>query len=370
MLNSTKIFARWRDLLNRVPSTPLIAFLLVSLPLTAIAIYYLLYPNSAPWVFGWLVVQSVGLFLLLAQRASKSIGVERYLTAVLTFACYLAMLSTCYIGGFVFKYLSSPHFLSAIAYLVVSFICLAVFVLLRGRTNAALPRLISNPFVIGVQLIIVGTILFFIIDLVPDKWAEAEEQARHGPAASWQVQLSVAQAEAARRDSEAVLEGVTASQVYARNDDYSTTLNTRFYFVTPSGDRFKVVFNDIDPQGTVSVEGIDNMDQTPNGNRKPSQEQLQMLRSAESTIKVSPREALQRTVFVALSIAGQHGKTSTDPWIELNIDGWATEGGPDNEHSLPALWRVEHTIVAGIEQRHFWLDPATGEIVARKTVDP
>ncbi|HYO51030.1 MAG TPA: hypothetical protein VEW94_14355 [Chloroflexia bacterium] len=370
MVPTSKTYARWRDLLNRVPPTPLIAFLLVSLPLTAIAIYYLPYPDSTPGIFGCLVVQSVGFFLVLAQQKSKSIGMEQYLTVVLTFASGMALFSTFYAGRALFVHSSSPTLRTVIANLVISFICLAVFALLRGRTNAALHRLLSNPFVIGVQFIILLTIPFFVIYLVPDKWAEAEERARHGPAAPWQVQLSVAQAEAARRDSEAVLEGVTASQVYARNQDHTTTLNTRFYFVTPSGERFKVVCNDIDPQGTASIEGIDNMDQTPNGNRKPTREQLQMLRSAVSTINLSPREALQRTVFVVLSIAGQHGKTSTDPWIELHIDGWVTEHRPDNEHNLPALWRVEHTIVAGVEQRHFWLDPATGEIVERTTVDP
>lgn len=370
MENAAKISARWRDLLNRVPPTPLIAFLLVSLPLTALAVYYLPYSDSAPWIFGWLVVQFVGFFLLLAQREEQSVGIERYLTGVLIIASSMALIPTLYTGRVVFNHSNSPALLTVIAQLMVSFICLAAFVLLRGRTNATLYRLLVNRFAIVVQFITVFTIPFIIIYLIPDKWAEAEERARHGPAAPWQVQLSVAQAEAARQDSEAVLEGVTASQVYARNQDHTTTLNTRFYFVTPSGERFKVVFDDIDPQGTVSVRDIDNMDQTPNGDRKPSMEQLQMLRSAVSTIKLSPRDALQRTDFVVLSIAGQHGKTSTDPWIELHIDGWVTEDRPDNEHNLPALWRVEHTIVAGVEQRHFWLDPATGEIVERTTVDP
>ncbi|HEX9990575.1 MAG TPA: hypothetical protein VGE45_19120 [Chloroflexia bacterium] len=169
MLNSSGITARWRDLLNKVPPTPLIAFLLVSLPLTGIAIFYLPYPDAAPWIFGWLVALSLIFLLLVLQRDSRSLGIERYLSGVLTFAFYMAAVSALEIGPVVFKYFSSPSLTLLITELLASFICLATFALLRGRMNAALYRRLSNPLAIAAQIVILLAFLGVVIVLLPDK---------------------------------------------------------------------------------------------------------------------------------------------------------------------------------------------------------
>ncbi|MDQ3929185.1 MAG: hypothetical protein M3328_08565, partial [Chloroflexota bacterium] len=317
MLKQRGRYQDWLDWLKRVPVTPLAASLLVSLPLTALAIYYLPYPASTPWLFAWLVLLSLGM-LVLSTRWSLEQSTYRYLNALLITACVVVVNTTISMGAIPFKLWSFQTPYSSLHLLIVSSILLGMFILLQGRENTAAYRTLTRPIGIALHIVLYIGLVFLLDRVVPNRFREAEEKARHGPAVPWQVQLSVAQENAFRRNKYAVLEHVTASTIFAREQDYNTALNTRFYFVTPSGERFKVVLNDTNPQESLSLEDVNDLDPLYGG-RTLSHQELQTLRSVIPTIKLSPRDALQRTGPEILPVAREHGETWTDPWIELRI---------------------------------------------------
>lgn len=214
-----------------------------------------------------------------------------------------------------------------------------------------------------------AALIVLFVEFAPNKALEAEEQSKHGPAAPWSVQLSTAQSEAAKYDKDAVLISIDASSIDAREPDYNTTLSVQFHFVTPLGIPFIVALDDTDPQNTVHNEPEVNSPST-SYRPFPAPQQHDMLRKAISTVKLSPRDALQRTVPEVLPIAEQHGKASTAPWIELHLAGRWPQAHPNVSDNLPAVWEVRHNIAANVEHRLFWLNPDTGEIVDRTASYP
>jgi hypothetical protein len=376
MLRLSNISAIWRTLLYRVPLVPLLVALLVAVPIGAAALYYSPYPDVSPWLFVWMVVLSLGM-LVLSSRWDLEEGLKQepkqrprgYLSGLLSAARFFVWYTTFLVGAMVFRHYAWGSIHSTVLHLTSSLGCLVLFALLFRRRETALYRAMASKVGILAQWAALLLLAVLFVEFVPNKALEVEEQSRHGPAAPWSVQLSTAQSEMAKFNMDAVLESIDASTIYARQPDYNTTLSVRFHFVTPMGDAFLVTLDDTNPQNTLHIERKATSISTTY-RPVPTPQQLDMLRMAISTVKLSPRDALQRTVSEVLPLAEQHSKTWTNPWITLHLAGLYTQEQPNVYDKLLAVWEVRHVIVAGFEQRNFWLNPETGEIVKRTTIDP
>jgi hypothetical protein len=372
MQGLSKFRLDWRNLVTRIPLVLLLATLLVALPVTAVGLYVAPYPEVPPLFLATMIVISLGMSLLIARWSLDPIHTRR-LSGFLWVGTIFVLSGTSQVGAMVLRDEGWASLNVVVLDLATAFICLALFAFLLDRQNTRVFRAIISP--LGIMSLIASFIVLVVLAsfVLTDRARDAEEQAKHGPSASWPVQLSVAQSEAARRNSDAVLEGVTASTVYARNQDYNTALSTRFYFVTPAGERFKVILEDINPADTARAEPIDGLD--PSSKRaKLTQDQLRQLPTLGetiATIRISPREALQKTVPHILPVIQQRGDRWTDPWIELRVAGWDTQAATTSGvQAVPAAWVVEHAVVAGVDRRSLLLNAATGELITQSSEVP
>ena len=249
----------WHTLISKLPLASMLTFLLATLPLTALSIYALPYSEYPIAKFIWMVF--LLLVVLLTQvRASMNHPNNRYLNSLTSLPITFVSLPTVFAGSLAFSKYSTVVQSSTALLLILSTISYAVYALLRNRQETAIYRLLTRRGSALLQFFILFVLVMTVASLLPNPARAQQEASRHGPAAPWQTQLAVAQERALSVNKDAVLVHITASTTYVLNEDYTTTLNTRFYYVDAAGPQFKVAFDDINPAETVEVEPVTSLD--------------------------------------------------------------------------------------------------------------
>jgi hypothetical protein len=144
-----------------------------------------------------------------------------------------------------------------------------------------------------------------------------------GPAASWAAQRDFAQVLAARIDSAAVLDSISASATGYKlpASAADTVFEVDFVFMRPDGHSLRLEITDTDPPRLLRADR-DWDTQTP----APSAAELERARAVLALIQRSPREVYQATL--PLAQGAQTGGDPPRPHISLYADhDWQAKYG-------------------------------------------
>ena len=229
-------------------------------------------------------------------------------------------------NGFISWRLMSTYF----AWLVVAIMALAIFAGSWRKEITWLERKLSPgapvaaSYVLGITLLLAS--LFLWPSMRPFKIAR--------PAASWQLQLQVAEQAAHKLDSEAVLSHVRADPSYEEQADFNLTLRVTFYFDTPSGKRIAASLRDSDPEVTV-----DAYDGTGTIITPVPVATLAAEKQLWSTVKISPRDAFDKTVpDAALYLGAEKGTFILDIYAREAKETDAS----NSPTSRPIQWNIQY----------------------------
>src|SRR3954447_22643569 len=134
-----------------------------------------------------------------------------------------------------------------------------------------------------------------------------------GPAAPWQSMVMRAFQEAAKIDKQAALQDVEADTPgtfhnIAYAGPVTGSLQVRFSFYRPNGDSFWIDFEDGDPARTQFVyPGEGRGSSGGQTNYRTAQSADQTYRQNVQSVKLSPRDAVERTWNLARTEADRHG---------------------------------------------------------------
>lgn len=330
----------WHSLMTKVPYIPLLAFLLISLPLTAISIYLLPYFEYALPKFIWMVVLVLAV-LLFQIRASMEHPSNKFLNSLTSYPITFVTLPAFFAGTLVFsRYPAIAQSVSFAFLLLISILYGLYFYLSHhqeGRVYALLTRRGSSL----VQYLLAFAFVMIAVWALPNP-AQASSS---GPAASWQAQLSAAQAKIAEHYPNTFLEHVEASAIGTNWPDASSALLVRFYFGTSTNDRYMVTLYDTNPSGTVRLESASVTGSTRvNPIRADAVAVLQPL---WATIKLSPRDALI-AIPPHLGPPGEGAPT-------VSISGAVKVRETDQP-----VWQVSYSTPTNIGQNDYFINAVTG----------
>ena len=244
-----------------------------------------------------------------------------------------------------------------------SFVFLILFLLLWPGRAAALERLLDTYPGFWLTVLVIAAVLVGSAYATVLKPAQAVE----GPPASWADLLGFAHREAAKVDSSAVLQGVSArpdSSMKSPFSPHSTAFLVTFRFRRPDSSTFFVRVFDTDPPGlqsTLRMRGRSSYE----ANTPLAPSVLPSYHPKLSYVKLSPRDVFRITEQEALNFAQQvaPGQPLEIHTLSLILeDHWQTCFG------TTAGWFLTYGVNAGGELRSVRLniDGASGEIVGRE----
>ncbi len=335
------------------------------------------FPALYPYLAGWLVALLIAIWIFVPVvtrlwRSTRGAGYDDYQkkkkSEHLNFAFGLlvaagAGVTQALIGLFINTARSSwwETIVVPLSSLAAAFICAVLFALVWHRPAIRSVRLLNKGlgYVLGI-LVYMG--LYSLLYLGAREISTAKLTR---PAATWSTQLSVAQREATKIDGDAVLTDVSATHALLAGIPQSMEgpLKVKFTFVTPDGSYIGVEFLDSNPEATVSA------GHSPYGRgEKPTKEQPAELRAAVETVRIGPRQALDKTVEQARAFAKEGNETYTNPIISLQFRASPLPRRVPVPGDQRALWKVMHfTTVEGVREQDYWVDPGTGEIVEKQS---
>ena len=315
----------WRD--------ALLPFLVVG---TALSIYgaYLLRsnPDIAPWLGGYLVLLWIGLLLWIPTIEPKGQPPRKSLRVLLHIV--LATFGTASFDVIALLFgRKNPILLGSLfIILFIGFLSMLMLLWQRKQERNLLDRMADKWFgsvaLFSIWAVIVAVLTLGIYKLEQDAIAGP----KFGPSTPWAVQLALVQREALRKDKDALLisYSVGANPVERNRRDLTpdSTLQVDFEFITHK-DRFDVVFNDNSPTSTLHIrDNIGSFDEDHFSHALQKQSRTQ---SALAQVKISPREAWQKTWQQAVSHA-QTRKLPIRPSIILDLRDIGSESGPSMWH--------------------------------------
>jgi hypothetical protein len=175
----------------------------------------------------------------------------------------------------------------------------------------------------------------------------AASSVRQSYLANWEELVASAHAEAARIDSEAVVQWVSTTFTYDQVVN-NERVETRFVFVRPNGIRMLIVLEDSVPPRVVRIESEwDNM------NSSYSEEQLQSYRSLLAEVKVGPRD-----------IARIMPKDDVDPQGFINV-GLFLDENYEKTLGVRSAWGIVYSNSTTQQASTLYASPQTGEILKR-----
>lgn len=346
-------------------------FLLIGLALSIIGAYLVrIDPSLAPWVGAWLALLTVSLFAwystlrLPDSTWRKSLGV-------------LFHIVTWILAGVALDFLLSlwrPYlYLGRIMFVLLS-IALACFILLlwqRKQPQNILDRLSESKlgrFVFS-SVLFGATLALLFGAYVWDR--DAQRGPTSGPATPWATQLSIAQREALQRDKDALLGSidVSASPIDDSAKDLSpaNSLRTTFHYTGPQR-QFSITFNDAAPTSTIEI-----YDDGLSASYALTLQMNEQVQQAFTQIKLSPRDAWEKTWPIAHSHADKQGK-AIYPIVGLDATGfiseyhaptwnvvyWTVPDNPDDIYGqLGAAFNLNYVA-------RFDVDAQTGAIIERE----
>ncbi|MEO5951899.1 MAG: hypothetical protein ABIQ44_05445 [Chloroflexia bacterium] len=279
----------WHSLMTKVPYTPLLTFLLVSLPLTALSIYVLPYFEYSLPKFIWMVVLAFAV-LLFQIRASMEHPTNKYLNSLTSYPITFVTLPTFFAGSLVFSTYPTVTQSVSFTFLILVTILYCVYFYLRNHQDGSAYRFLTLRGNSLVQYLLLFALIMVAVWALPNPAQAQLVSKMNGPAASWQEQLSAAQAKVTERDINAVLSRVTASSIDPLTPGY---LILHFYFVTDKPVLYVVSLQDWNPAGTAVLEEQTTANVTPTPESQTAD--LSTLRTFLPYIKISPRDVLRLT---------------------------------------------------------------------------
>lgn len=157
MKATTSPLQAWNSLVRKLPLVPTLAFLLISLPLTSIAIYLLPYNDLALAKFVWLVLL-VLVVLLFQVRASMEHPTDRYLNTLTSMPINLVALPAFLTGYAAFSDYPPSAQVALVVFLGTAFVLYTLYALVRGRKDGELYRLLTRRGSGLVQFMVVSAL--------------------------------------------------------------------------------------------------------------------------------------------------------------------------------------------------------------------
>jgi hypothetical protein len=237
------------------------------------------------------------------------------------------------------------------------------FALMWGRAGSKVDRFLSKDLGVAPIMVFAGLVYVGNIWLVPAQLAKLQI----GPAAPWSEQWAAVQNAMASKYPDAALWRITANHVYEFPTTCDASLQMNLLFTKPDGEDISVHLRDANPEASVHVY---DPQAAYLGTPRSTTDELLRAKELSETIRISPRDALQR---VKTDLGTEVPGKGVCDWPSVTLYLAGPSHSPSKTFDAlgkPAVWQVIFNDAGpSVGQTGYWIDAQTGDILQREQTD-